>query len=796
MPRRRSVTVEFLGRDTSLGRTMTTLGRGAGSLTGAFGKVAGLAGLGGITVAAYQATSAIIGLSGGFEESMAKIVGLVGISRDQVDAWKEDILELSGDVAKSPVELADAMFFITSAGLRGQEALDALNASAHAAAGGLGETKDVAFAVVSAVNAYGSENLNAAEATDILTNAVRLGNTEASTLAPVLGNVIPIAAELGVSFNEVGGAIAAMTRLGATANTSAIQLRQTLATILDPSKEAATALESVGLSAGGLRQQLDEEGLMSVLSTLRQRFLGNDEAIAKVFGNVRALTAVLNLAGNNIGTTIEIMDKMENSTGVADEAFQAMAETANFKFRQALTDMQVVGVEIGQEVLPILVEALEDIGPVIATMAPHMRDLIVNLAELAALSAGPVAAGAKHTSDALDGLALIWGQLRGVVEEDARAWAHWEVMQRQIVKTGKTTGDRIKDIASWLVLLTESGDLNDQTFQGLVDTFGASNGELIRARDLLAANTDEAEWFGDAIDYLNDNVDEQAYEQERVARAVQAATDRYQGQADALNEYNDVGEEAAEVTATQFYEYETLTQILQDATEAQESLAGALRAAADPVFKAIDAVDRYNRAQEDYNELVEEGEASSEELQLAQIDIAKAALDAQDSLDSMDFTDVAAGVTAVASALGMSEDDARNLLVQLGILDNANPIVNVTVRASEFTYAQDGNRIYPDPGEVVYLARGGIAQGATNAVIGEGMGDEAVIPLNSQGISILAAAMSEAMELGRSGSVYPASDRAGSGRPIVVELKLDGKTLARKLVGPMSSLLADYERGF
>jgi len=74
-----------------------------------------------------------------FEASMSKIVGLVGVAQSQVDQWSADILKTASSFSKAPQEMADAMFFITSAGLRGERAFEALQFSAKGSAGGLGE---------------------------------------------------------------------------------------------------------------------------------------------------------------------------------------------------------------------------------------------------------------------------------------------------------------------------------------------------------------------------------------------------------------------------------------------------------------------------------------------------------------------------------------------------------------------------------------------------------------------------------------------------------------------------------
>ena len=53
-----------------------------------------------------------------FESSMTKIISLVGVARDQVDVWGKEILRIAPALGKAPAELADALFFITSAGIR------------------------------------------------------------------------------------------------------------------------------------------------------------------------------------------------------------------------------------------------------------------------------------------------------------------------------------------------------------------------------------------------------------------------------------------------------------------------------------------------------------------------------------------------------------------------------------------------------------------------------------------------------------------------------------------------------
>ena len=169
-----------------------------------------------------------------FETSFSKIQGLVGVTADEIGVLEDAAKRLGPQFGVSANEAAEALFFITSAGLRGAGATDVLEASLKGAAIGLGDTKTIADLATSAVNAYGESNLGGAEAVDVLAEAVRLGKLEPAELAGAMGQVLPLASNLGVSFDQVGAALAGMSKTGTDAATASTQLRQILATLAKP----------------------------------------------------------------------------------------------------------------------------------------------------------------------------------------------------------------------------------------------------------------------------------------------------------------------------------------------------------------------------------------------------------------------------------------------------------------------------------------------------------------------------------------------------------------------------------
>jgi len=314
-----------------------------------------------------------------FESSIAKIEGLVGVGGDALDELARSARELGPEFGKSANEAADALFFITSAGLRGEGAINVLEASLKGAAIGLGDTKTIADLATSAVNAYGESQLDGAKAVDVLTEAVRLGKLEPAELAGAMGQVLPLASNLGVSFDQVGAALAGMSKTGTDASTASTQLRQILATIAKPTNEANTALEEMGLSAEGLREQIREEGLYATLETLTDAFDGNIEATSEVFGNIRALSGVLDLMGASAEDNREVFAQLADGTGVLDEAFAVAADTAEFKFNQAMGTTKEILLGIGEDLIERLLPHLDNFKTFMDENGPLIEEVFDNI---------------------------------------------------------------------------------------------------------------------------------------------------------------------------------------------------------------------------------------------------------------------------------------------------------------------------------------------------------------------------------------------------------------------------------
>ena len=341
-----------------------------------------------------------------FEEILNRIVGLVGVERRVVDAMVPAMKTLSRQTGKSLTEIAEASFFILSAGFRGKQAMDILTASTHASVAGLGEIKSVANVVTGAVKVYGDEVLKTAMATDQLVAGVRAGKFEAAQLSPVLGRVLPSARDLGVEFNEVVGAMAGMSRQSDNMEENATALIGLFNGLSKSTPALSRSLRSVGLTQTQLLEIMRDEsrggliGAVELLTSHVRDATDSDTAyvtkLKEILPNIRAYNGAVLLGGAALADNKIIMDQVRESAGLTTQAFQAQEIT----FARIKATLQILVLDIGRFTLPAF-DMLANVAVKISEWFEKVPD-------------GVKAAGLSITALATVGIPILVGALWGV----------------------------------------------------------------------------------------------------------------------------------------------------------------------------------------------------------------------------------------------------------------------------------------------------------------------------------------------------------------------------------------------
>jgi TP901 family phage tail tape measure protein len=285
-----------------------------------------------------------------FGAAMAEVSTLVDISADAVDRLSDKVLDLAQSQLANQDVVAKGLYQAISSGISDVgEALKFVEAGGRLAVAGVADTAQAVDVLSTAVNAYGGTASDAGQLSDVLFRTVKRGKTTIGELAGSLGQVLPIAASLGVSFEEVNAAVAALTLNGVSTSEAVTQVRAALVALLKNSESITEAFAEAG-------QQFDvadlsTRGLVSVLNDLQEVTGGNEVELTNLLGRVEAVNATLGLTGTTAARTADILQDLRAASGDTGEAFdKQMAAPAN-QLRALLKAVEVAAVRFGKRVL-------------------------------------------------------------------------------------------------------------------------------------------------------------------------------------------------------------------------------------------------------------------------------------------------------------------------------------------------------------------------------------------------------------------------------------------------------------
>jgi len=277
-----------------------------------------------------NAISNLINTGREFEREWANVTTMMTVSQQESDKLRQGLLNLPPILGKA-TDLAKGMYQVLSASIEPAKALDFLAVSAKAAKAGVTDTRTAVDALTTVINAYGLQAKDATKISDIMFQTVKRGKLTYEGMAGAIGTVVPIASQVGVGFEEIAAAMATLTRQGINVNTTTVSLRQILVSILKPTKQASEEAKRLGLefTASSLRAK----GLVKFLQDVIEKTGGNVESMTTLFGNVRALTGIMGLAGNSAVEFAHDLELMRNASGSTEDAFRKQIETSDAQIK-------------------------------------------------------------------------------------------------------------------------------------------------------------------------------------------------------------------------------------------------------------------------------------------------------------------------------------------------------------------------------------------------------------------------------------------------------------------------------
>lgn len=312
--------------------------------------------------AAVPAMIGVAGAAGGavtkfaqFDDAMAVVRTIFPGTKEQFQGMRDAAQQMGVQFGTSSKQIAEGMYQALSASVPAGEATEFLGVAGKAAVGGLTDMRTSVDVLTTAVNTYGeslgkglSYTQRTQKASDLLLRVQEKGKTTLGEMGMAMGFVLPVAQSLGVGLEDIGAAMATMTASGIRTSTAATSLRQVMATIARPSKQAEKAAKKLGIELGPVA--LQTKGLSGFMADLIDKTGGEASALVKIFGEVEAFNAAAKLAAGGGKAFTQALSEMQDVTGTTEKTFAARTDSLKFQAQQVFSALGVLAERAGQAI--------------------------------------------------------------------------------------------------------------------------------------------------------------------------------------------------------------------------------------------------------------------------------------------------------------------------------------------------------------------------------------------------------------------------------------------------------------
>ena len=373
-----------------------------------------------------------------FETSFAKASTLFSGTSDELANLQSRIMDISSATGVAASELAEAAYSAESASVPVGNLGDMIEASSKLATAGFTDIDTALSATAKTMNAYGMMSDDMAQTQENMERVQRIliqtqnrGITTVGELGASLAQVTPTAASFGVSFEQVGAALAGMTAQGTPTAQATTQLNALIAELGKSGTTAANNLEKAaeGTEYAGMsfaEMMASGADLNDVMGLMQAEADKAGLSMVDMFSSIEAGKAAMAIENSDWTGN---MDAMATEADVVGEAYGTMADTVSQKVEILKTGFQNIGIEAFSTVADTLVSALEGIQEVFTNIKPSLEGVgtaFMNLFGIVgsfiaqlfgfdeSMSASEAASGVLST--ALDGIATAVNTVSGPLQ--------------------------------------------------------------------------------------------------------------------------------------------------------------------------------------------------------------------------------------------------------------------------------------------------------------------------------------------------------------------------------------------
>lgn len=304
-----------------------------------------------------QAYDKTLGAAVNLQKGLAEVATLIGGDVAQATAkLSDELLALQSQFGTKQADLVKGYYqAISSGAVDASNATELLTIANKLAVGGVTSLTTAVDGLTNIMNAYGLGADSATNISDALFIGMKAGKTTIDELSRSLGNVASLASASNISFEELIGAVSALTTSGIETTTAVVQLRGAITSLSKPTENLQKVYQKLNITS--IQNTLSQQGLQKTLQQIIKQTDGTTESLTTLFGSIEAVNGVIALTSNTIGGKFtKIMEDMgkaaENTGQTTEEAFKKIADTTEYRLNLISANIQVLGTQIGLALLP------------------------------------------------------------------------------------------------------------------------------------------------------------------------------------------------------------------------------------------------------------------------------------------------------------------------------------------------------------------------------------------------------------------------------------------------------------
>lgn len=322
-----------------------------------------------------------------YEQGLSNVKAVTDATDAQMQQLGTTAKTLGATTAWSAVQVTQAEELLGQAGFSVQETITALPGLLSLASAGsldLAAATDIASGTL---RAFGLSAGSSAHVADVLALSASATNSDVTDLGETMKYVAPVSASLGISLEDTAAAAGLLSNQNIKGSQAGTILRQTMARLASPTKEAAKMMSLYGISA------FDAQGNMKPLSSVVDNLnssLGKltsqqrADVISTVFG-IESMSGVLALMNQGGESLSDLSKKLKEAKGAADKMAETKLDNLAGQWEQLKGAVETMQISLGEKLAPY---AKEFITWLISKM-PEIENKVVSFVDYVS----------KHTDD-------------------------------------------------------------------------------------------------------------------------------------------------------------------------------------------------------------------------------------------------------------------------------------------------------------------------------------------------------------------------------------------------------------